>query len=118
MEDYEIAVFEYSDLYENEFIVSKDKILDAFMKKYERYFPLEYYDKKDIWFTKSRLWMSYTDKSGGDKPMTLFLFGLIAEDLVAAIKDKVEIYYKRFCGDCGKEIQVDKWALCEVCRNT
>jgi len=118
MENYEIAVFEYSDLYDGEFIVSKDKVLDAFMKKYERYFPLEYCQKQDIGLTKSRLWMSYTDKSGGDKPKTLFLFGLITEDLVAAIKDKVEIYYKRFCEDCGKEIQVDNWALCEVCRNT
>ena len=118
MEDYEIAVFEYSDLYDNEFIVSKEKVLDAFMKKYERYFPLEYYDEKDIWFTKSRLWMSYTDKSGGDKPKTLFLFVFLTEELVAAIKEKVTIYYKRFCGDCGKEIQVDKWALCEMCRNT
>jgi hypothetical protein len=113
---YEIAVFKYSDFYDGNSTVEESKVIEEFMKQYSHYFCLEYYKEKDIRFTRSRLWLSYTDKSGGDKPKTIFLIGHITDELVSLLTEKVKTFYKRYCY-CGDEIDIDRWALCKICRN-
>ena len=65
--DYEIAVFEYSDLYDGAAIVPADKVVEKFMDQFKHYLNPEYYPEDEVWFMRSRLFLSYRDKTGGDK---------------------------------------------------
>ena len=115
--DFEIVVFEYSDLYDGAATVPADKVLDEFIEQYKSYLSPEYYPEDEVWFMRSRLFLSYRDKTGGDKPMTVMLIGLITDELVAEIKAAVAKLYIKKCPDCGKEMPKKwKWPVCEVCR--
>ena len=85
--DFEIATFEYSDLYDSSNRVPKDQVVNQFIKQYIRYLSPEYYAEDDICFSKGRLWFSCSDKTGGDKPMTIMLIGPITDDLIKEIKE-------------------------------
>lgn len=117
---FEIATFEYSDLYDGINTVEPENVVNEFMKQYTRYLSPEYYPEEEVWFSKGRLWLAYADKTGGDKPMMVMLMGPITHELIAQIKEAVRLLYVKTCGDCGKEIPKEysrKWALCEPCRN-
>jgi hypothetical protein len=117
--EYEIAVFEYSDPYDGPSIVSADKVVEVFMKHYKRYLSPEYYPEDEVWFMRSRLFLSYRDKTGGDKPMTVMLIGPITDELVAEIKAAVAKLYIKACPDCGKDMpntKSTKWEVCAICR--
>ena len=119
MNDYEIAVFEYSDLYDGAATVPADKVVQSFIEQYKRYLNPEYYPEDEVWFGQGRLWLSYRDKTGGDKPMTVMLLGCITDELVAEIKAAVAQLYIKACPDCGKDmpnVKSTKWEVCRVCR--
>jgi hypothetical protein len=119
MEDFEIAVFEYSDLYDRSPTVSADKVVAEFMKHYKEYLSPKYYPEDEVWFVRGRLFLSYSDKTGGDKPMTVMLIGQITNELVAEINTAVALLYVKKCPDCGKDmpnVKSTKWEVCEVCR--
>ena len=115
--DYEIAVFEYSDLYDGASTVPADKVVEKFMEQFKHYLNPEYYPEDEVWFSQGRLWLSYRDITGGDKPMTVMLIGHITEELVAEIKAAVDRLYIKKCPDCEKNMPKKwKWPVCEVCR--
>jgi hypothetical protein len=114
---YEIAIFEYSNLYSGDEDVSPDKVICEFVEHYTHYFDPRYYEEEDVMFQKGRTWLSYTDKSGGDKPITIMLVGLITDNLVMDLEEAVAKVYMRTCWKCEKEFKDKKSALCEVCRN-
>ena len=115
--DYEIAVFEYSDLYDGAPTVPSTEVVQEFMKQFKRYLSPEYYPEDEVWCSRSRLWLSYRDKTGGDKPMTVMLIGLITDELVTEIKTAVALLYVKRCADCGKDMPKKwKWPVCEVCK--
>jgi len=117
--DFEIITFEYSDLYDGKYRVSAEEVVQAFMKQYVEHLSPEYYPEDEICFDRGRLWLSYADKTGGDKPKHVMLIGNITEELVAEITAAVSKLYLKNCGDCGKELPKDlssKWALCLTCR--
>lgn len=114
---YEIAIFEYSDLYDGDEDVSPDKVICEFVEHYTHYFISRNLDEGDVQLQRGRTWLSYTDKSGGDKPMTLMLMGSITEEIVANLEEAVAKLYMRTCWECKKEFKNKKFALCEVCRN-
>jgi hypothetical protein len=119
MEDFEIATFEYSDLYDGVTRVPADEVVKVFLQQYKRYLNPEFYAEDNIWFTRGRLWFSCTDKSGGDKPITIMLIGQITDELVAEIKSAVSKLYIKSCEDCGKEmskVEALKWDVCLICR--
>jgi len=119
MSDFEIAVFEYSDPYDRVSTVPADKVVEKFMEQFRRYLNPEYYPEDEVWFMRSRLFLSYRDKTGGDKPMTVMLIGPITEELVAEIKAAVAKLYIKACPDCGKDmpnVKSTKWEVCAVCR--
>jgi len=118
MEDFEIITFEYSDPYDGAATVPADKVVAEFMKQYKCYFSPEYYPEDEVWFMRSRLFLSYRDKTGGDKPMTVMLIGPITDELVAEIKAAVTQLYVKRCPDCGEKMPKKwKWPVCEVCRD-
>ena len=117
MDTYEIAVFEYSDLYNGNQDVSPDKVICEFIEYYTRYFDPEYVDQGDVRFQRGKMWLSYADNSGGDKPRTLMLMGSITDELVVNLKETVAKVYVKTCWECEKEIKSKCRALCEECRN-
>ena len=117
---YEIAVFEYSDLYDGDEDVSPDKVICELIVYYKRYFVSRNVDEGDVWLQRGRTWLSYADKAGGDKPMTLMLIGSITDELVANLKEEVKKLYIVKCEDCGIVIPKDRhhnWLICRDCRN-
>ena len=114
---YEIAIFEYSDLYDGDQDVSPDKVICEFIEYYRRYFISRNLDEGDVQLQRGRTWLSYADNSGGDKPMTLMLMGSITEEIVANLEEAVAKLYMRTCWECNKEFKHKKLGLCEVCRN-
>ena len=117
---YEIAVFEYSDLYDGDEDVSPDKVICELIVYYTRYFVSRNVDEGDVWLQRGRTWLSYADKAGGDKPMTLMLIGSITDELVANLKEEVKKLYIVKCEDCGIVIPKDRhhnWLICRDCRN-
>ena len=114
---YEIAIFEHSDLYDGDEDVSPDKVICEFIEYYTRYFDPEFIDEGDVRLQRGRMWLSYADNSGGDKPMTLMLIGSITDELVANLKEAVAKVYVKTCEDCGEEIKDKTWALCKTCRD-
>jgi len=117
---FEICTFEYSDLYDGIDTVKPEEVITEFMKQYTRYLSPEYYPEEEVWFSRGRTWLAYSDKTGGDKPMKVMLMGPITDELIAQIKQAVRVLYVKRCEDCGKEISKErsrKWALCEPCAN-
>lgn len=90
---FEIATFENSDYYDGSRDIPENEVFEEYMMQYERYFPRHHYEQKDVWFQRGRSWISYRDKSGGDKPMTVFLIGNITDDLVIDLQRRVSSYY-------------------------
>jgi hypothetical protein len=117
--DFEIATFEYNDLYDGNDRVAPDQVVKTFMQQYKHYFNPEYYAEDNVWFSSGRTWLAYRDKTGGDKPMMVMLMGPITDELVAEIKTTVAKLYIKACPGCGKEmpnVQSTKWEVCAVCR--
>ena len=117
MNAYEIAIFKYSDLYDGDHNVSPDKVICEFIEYYTRYFDPEFIDEGDVRLQRGRMWLSYADNSGGDKPRTIMLMGSITDELVANLKEAVAKVYMKTCWECEKEIKSKCRALCEECRN-
>ena len=115
MSDFEIAIFEHSDLYDGNKFVPADKVVDVFMQHYKHY--LRFADEENVEFTRGRTWLSYRDKSGNDKPMTVKLMGAITDELMLQLKEAVRKVYTINCDECGKEFKDKKWGICETCRN-
>jgi hypothetical protein len=117
---FEIVTFEYSDAYDRINTVKLEDVVGEFISQYKRYISPEFYPEEEVWFSRGRLWIAYTDKTGGDKPMMVMLIGPITDEVIAEIKEAVSALYVKKCGDCGKEIPKEhsrKWALCEPCAN-
>ena len=117
---FEVVVFEDSDRYDGKECVTREVVIEYFIDRYKQYLSPEYYSEDDVWFNRGRLWLSYRDKSGGDKPKTVMLIGPVSNNIVAKIKEEVKKLYIVKCEDCGVVIPKDpenKWVLCTDCAN-
>jgi len=114
---FEIAIFEHSDLYYGDEDVSPDKVICEFVEYYKHYLWPGNVAEEDVMFQRGRTWVSYTDKRGGDKPITIMLMGSITEEIVANLKEAVAEVYIKTCEECRKELKDKKWALCVECRD-
>ena len=66
--DYEIAVFENSDLYDGAAIVPADKVVQTFIEQYKRYLNPEYYAEDDIWLIPAVFGFPTGTKRAGISP--------------------------------------------------
>jgi len=115
---FEIVTFEYSDAYDRINTVKPEDVVKEFIRQYKTYLSPEFYPEEEVWFSRGRLWISYTDKTGGDKPMMVMLIGPITDELIAQINDAVAKLYIKKCYDCGKEMSKERsrvWAVCKSC---
>jgi hypothetical protein len=99
--------------------VSPDKVICEFIEYYTRYFHPEFVEEGDVRLQRGRMWLSYADNSGGDKPRTIMLMGSITDELVENLKEAVAKLYIVNCEDCGVVIPKDprhNWLICRDCR--
>ncbi len=92
METFEILALEGHELYDGE-ITDSNNVLEEFVKFYKRYFISYEIPQESISFNSSIMFISYTDKSEGDKPIMLMLIGKLNESLIDEIKLEIEKFY-------------------------
>jgi len=118
-EYYEVIVYEYNSPYDSE-TVSIENCVEVFVKMCKKYVSPEYVSEDQTNVDYGKRYFSYSDHSGGDKPMLLILIGpKMTEGLVSEIKAGLKKFYERLCDECQCDITKDnkKWALCSICRN-
>lgn len=112
---YEVIVFEDQSIYTTA-MIPKENLVEAFTNMCVEYISPEYVPQTQTSLNFGKTFVSYSDRSGGDKPMIVLLTGITVDSvLVSAIKDAIRKKYLRVCEDCGVEVEM-KWALCVECR--
>lgn len=94
METFEILAFEYQDLYDAE-DTNLSNVIKTFVEFYKKYFIYSEVPKEYISFTSGKSFISYGDKSGGDKPIMLMLIGNLNGTLINEIKLEIEKLYEK-----------------------
>jgi hypothetical protein len=85
---FEIIVFENQDLYDGTDEIEDEKeAVKKFLDYCKKYF--EYYFKENITLTIGKLYVSYADDSGGDKPLNILLIGKLTEESKEHIKSQL-----------------------------
>jgi len=92
MDTFEIVAFEYQSMYDS-MECERSEVVGNFVNKYHEYFDPEYYTEPSISFERGRFYLSYSDNSGGNKPIMLMLIGPITGNLVTEIKVAVKRVY-------------------------
>ena len=113
---YEIVSFEYNDIYDSEYVIGKDEAIETFMKHCKKYVNPEYILKESTSFSTGYTYISYGDRSGGDKPMMVLMTGTFTGDMLTRIREALDDLYFNKCEECSEKISLE-WALCEACRN-
>ena len=112
---YEVIVFEDQSIYATA-MIPKENLVEAFTNMCVEYVNPEYVPQTQTSLNFGRTFVSYSDRSGGDKPMIVLLTGITVDSvLISAIKNAIRKKYLRVCEDCGVEVE-GKWALCVECR--
>jgi hypothetical protein len=113
--EYEVIVFEDQSIYSTA-MIPKENLVEAFANMCVEYVNPEYIPQSHTSLKFGKTFVSYSDRSGGDKPMIVLLTGVtVNSDLISAMKDALRKKYLRVCEDCGVEVE-RKWALCIKCR--
>ena len=112
---YEVIVFEDQSIYATA-MIPKENLVEAFTNMCVEYVNPEYVPQTQTSLNFGKTFVSYSDRSGGDKPMIVLLTGITVDSvLISAIKNAIRKKYLRVCEDCGVEVE-GKWALCIECR--
>jgi hypothetical protein len=112
---YEVIVYENQDIYATA-MIPKENLVEAFTNMCVEYISPEYIPQSETRLNYGKTFVSYSDRSGGDKPMIVLLTGITVDSvLISAIKNAIRKKYLRVCEDCGVEVE-GKWALCIECR--
>jgi hypothetical protein len=112
---YEVIVYENQDIYSTA-MIPKENLVEAFTNMCVEYVSPEYIPQSETRLNYGKTFVSYSDRSGGDKPMIVLLTGITVDSvLISAIKNAIRKKYLRVCEDCGVEVEM-KWALCIECR--
>jgi hypothetical protein len=113
--EYEVIVFEYQDIYATA-MIPKENLVEEFTNMCVEYVSPEYIPQSETCLNYGKTFVSYSDRSGGDKPMIVLLTGVTVDsDLISPIKESLRKKYLGVCEDCGVEVEM-KWALCIECR--
>ena len=111
---YEVIVYENQDIYATA-MIPKENLVEAFTNMCVEYINPEYIPQSEARLNYGKTFVSYSDRSGGDKPMIVLLTGITVDSvLISAIKNAIRKKYLRVCEDCGVEVE-GKWALCIEC---
>ena len=101
--NYEILVYENNSVYDMRETDSSN-VVSVFLRMCKEFVNPEYVDKSSTEFDSSSRFVSYSDRSGNDKPMLVILIGTITDEMLVEIQDGLKKLYIHYCEDCGKEM--------------
>ena len=94
---YEVIVYENQDIYATA-MIPKENLVEAFTNMCVEYVSPEYIPQSETCLDYGKTFVSYSDRSGGDKPMIVLLTGVTVDsDLISAIKESLR---KKYLGVC------------------
>ena len=110
LKEMEIVAFENNSLYDHTFVLENP--IGKFIEMCKTYVNPKYIaeDSTETFF--GHTFVSYSDSSGGDKPMNVILMG-ISEHMIPTIKKALKELYINKCR-CGKIIE-KQMAVCSEC---
>ena len=111
----EIIVYRNQSLYYAE-DVSDEMATRKFLDVCKEYVDPEYVSEQEGHFVNGKMFVSYSDNSGNDKPKIVMLIGLLTQDMIDDIQNGIKKFYIRNCEDCGKEIPITR-VVCKECAN-
>jgi len=112
---YELLVFECNSLYHSKTSESQDNALAMFVELCREFVSPEYVAENETSFDSGSLYMSYADRSGGDKPMLVIMIGTITDEMRSSVQESLKKMYFRICKDCNiVEIPLSR-SVCEEC---
>ena len=88
----EVVVFENHSVYESEKVTDDDAV-DLFIEMCRRYVSPEYLPKEATYLYNGNTFVTYTDISGGDKPMMVMIFGISQSDIFPNIQKGLQQMY-------------------------
>lgn len=112
---YEILAFEYNTIYAAESSETSETALNTFIEFCSQFVNPEYVPEDLTAFNSGRLYMTYAERSGGDKPMLIMLIGHITEEMISMASARLKKLYVGICEDCNvNEIPITK-SVCSEC---
>ena len=112
---YELLVFECNSLYHSKTSESQDNALTMFVELCREFISPEYVAENQTSFDSGSLYMSYADRSGGDKPMLVIMIGTITDEMCSRAQETLKKMYIRICEDCNAaEIPLNR-SVCAEC---
>ena len=112
---FEIVVYRNQDLYDTQ-DVSEQTVIERFLYACKSYVDPEYVSEQETDFVNGKMFVSYLDNSGRDKPMIVMLIGLLTQGMIDDIQNGLKKFYNKNCENCDKEIPI-QCALCKECIN-
>jgi len=112
---FEIVIYRNQSLYYTQ-DVSDEMAVKMFLSLCKFYINPEYVSEQEGHFVNGKMFVSYSDNSGGDKPMIVMLIGLITKGMIDDIQNGIKKFYIKNCQDCGKEIPITR-VVCKECAN-
>lgn len=112
---YEILAFEHNTIYHAKSSETSENALNTFIEFCSGFVNPEYVPEDLTDFDSGHLYMTYADRSGGDKPMLVMLIGHITEEMISAASARLKKLYVGICEDCNaNEIPITK-SVCREC---
>ena len=112
---YEILAFEHNTIYDATSSETSENALDTFIEFCSEFVSPEYIPEDLTAFNSGRLYMTYADRSGNDKPMLVMLIGHITEEMISMACARLKKLYARICEDCNvNEVPITK-SVCSEC---
>jgi hypothetical protein len=112
---YEILALEHNTIYDSRSSETSENALNMFIEFCSEFVSPEYIPEDLTAFNSGRLYMTYADRSGGDKPMLVMLIGHITEEMISAASSRLKKLYVGICEDCNaNEIPITK-SVCREC---
>ena len=112
---YEIVVFEHNTIYDSSTADSSDKAVKMFVEMCGEFVSPEYVPENETSFNAGQMFLSYADRSGGDKPMLVLLIGTITDEMESTAEEMLKKLYIRICEDCNvAEIPITQ-GICKAC---
>ncbi len=97
---FEIIVYKNQSLYDTQ-DVSDKMAVERFLYACKFYINPEYVSKQEANFVNGKMFVSYSDNSGNDKPKIVMLIGLITQDMIDDIQLGLKKFYIKNCEDCN-----------------
>jgi hypothetical protein len=92
MPDYEIIVFENHEIYDLT-TASELTVVSTYLDYCKQYVNPEYVEETQTNLYNTKMMISYTDKSGSDKPCNVLLIGRISSELFEEIRKGLAKFY-------------------------